>query len=238
MKKMSQKKIGILTFYYHNYNYGGVLQAYALQKYLEQQGCNAKQISFDPFGHIQQTTTKPSLINRVLKNIKKYGLYSTCKIYLNTIKEKTTKLLFKNNIKKTDEFIGKRKTAIDQFKKQIPHTNKVYNENTIHECEKFSSYISGSDQIWLKQNGKLSDTYLLNFVEKNNAKNCYAAGPNFSNFEKNEIEYLFQSIKDYNNISVREKNTAKYINQMFKAVKNNQMAYEVLDPVFLLGDKE
>ena len=238
MKKTTRKKIGIITFYHHNYNYGGVLQAYALQKYLENQGFDAKQISFDPFGHIKQAPKSYSLINRIKGNLKKYGLFTTINIYLTTTKEKILNCFCKNKINEANEIIKTRKIIIDKFKKQIPHTSKIYNEQTIHECEKFSSYISGSDQIWLKQNGKLSDAYLLNFVEQNKTKNCYAAGPDFSHYEESEKEYIIKSIKNYNNISVREKNTALYINQMFKAYENNQMAYEVLDPVFLLNDKE
>ena len=144
---MSHKKIGIITFYYHNYNYGGILQAYALQTYLENHNCDAKQISFDPFGHVNQASTKLPLINRIVCNLKNYGFFSTCKIYLNTVKEKTSTYFNKNKIKTTNVFIDKRKNIIDKFKEQIPHTNNVYNELTIHNCEKFSSYISGSDQI-------------------------------------------------------------------------------------------
>ena len=40
-------KIGIITFYKGNHNYGGILQAYALQKFLEQSGYDAMQICLD-----------------------------------------------------------------------------------------------------------------------------------------------------------------------------------------------
>lgn len=40
------KKIAILTLYYHNYNYGGILQAYALQKVIEKMGFSSEQISY------------------------------------------------------------------------------------------------------------------------------------------------------------------------------------------------
>ena len=38
------KKIGIITYYYNSINYGGVLQAYALTKVLQELGYNAEQI--------------------------------------------------------------------------------------------------------------------------------------------------------------------------------------------------
>ena len=41
------KKIGVLTLYYNNYNLGGLLQAYALQKFLQSSDFETEQISFD-----------------------------------------------------------------------------------------------------------------------------------------------------------------------------------------------
>ena len=42
-----KNNIAILSLYYRNANYGGVLQAYALQRVLEEQGNCVKQISYD-----------------------------------------------------------------------------------------------------------------------------------------------------------------------------------------------
>ena len=43
---MGKSKIVILTLYYKNYNYGGILQAYALQRVLNLLGYDASQISY------------------------------------------------------------------------------------------------------------------------------------------------------------------------------------------------
>jgi hypothetical protein len=40
------KKVGIITVYYKNYNYGGQLQAYALQKAIAKLGFHCEQITF------------------------------------------------------------------------------------------------------------------------------------------------------------------------------------------------
>lgn len=40
-------RIGIITHYYKSLNYGGVLQAYALCRYLSEQGYEAQQICYD-----------------------------------------------------------------------------------------------------------------------------------------------------------------------------------------------
>ena len=41
-------KIGIITMYYYSYNYGGLLQAYALTRFLRSNGIDAEQISYIP----------------------------------------------------------------------------------------------------------------------------------------------------------------------------------------------
>ena len=43
-----KRKIGIVTMYHNSINYGGVLQAYALAKFLNDQGYDAEQIRFVP----------------------------------------------------------------------------------------------------------------------------------------------------------------------------------------------
>jgi len=40
-------KVGIITLYYKNYNFGGLLQAYALQQALSKKGFDCKQITYD-----------------------------------------------------------------------------------------------------------------------------------------------------------------------------------------------
>ena len=40
-------KVGIISLYYKNHNYGGLLQAYALTSYLNKHGIDAEQMSWD-----------------------------------------------------------------------------------------------------------------------------------------------------------------------------------------------
>ena len=42
-------KIGIISLYYKNHNYGGLLQCYALTNYLKQLGFEAEQVTYDRF---------------------------------------------------------------------------------------------------------------------------------------------------------------------------------------------
>ena len=55
-------KIAIITHYYNSNNYGGVLQAYALCRWLNSQGYNAEQICFDIDKSKSRFGTKQSVI--------------------------------------------------------------------------------------------------------------------------------------------------------------------------------
>ena len=55
----NMKKIGIITLFYKNYNYGGLLQAYALPQIIRKLGFEAEQIQMD-------ITLKPVKIKRSL----------------------------------------------------------------------------------------------------------------------------------------------------------------------------
>ena len=46
-RKILMKKIGIVTLYHKNYNYGGQLQAYAMQKIFTTDNTEAKLITFE-----------------------------------------------------------------------------------------------------------------------------------------------------------------------------------------------
>ena len=42
-----RKKVGIITIFKNNYNYGGILQAYALNKKINDLGFDCKTISYE-----------------------------------------------------------------------------------------------------------------------------------------------------------------------------------------------
>ena len=47
-------KVGILSLYYNNSNFGGLLQAYALQKAIEELGYEAEEIKYDMYSYNKQ----------------------------------------------------------------------------------------------------------------------------------------------------------------------------------------
>lgn len=170
-------RIAIISKYYRNYNFGGLLQAYALTKVLRELGYDVQQISFCP------------------NEMKKYGIKGYLK---NTLRVFARECAIRI---KTRKYIGLNR-KMNQFMNEIPHTDKV-TEETIHKLNKeYGCFIAGSDQIW---NPSFSyDAYFLNFVEPGKKTFSYAASIGTSCLNDIQKNFLAEKIRRLNKISVRE----------------------------------
>lgn len=128
------KKIGVLTF--HNaINYGAVLQAYALEKYLENQGINAELIGYkNP--HVFRAPSLKGIWKG--KNLVR-NIYYTLEF----------------------PFWYKRYKKFQAFLEGININDKCSKE----EWEEYSSIIVGSDQVWNLNTTNGDFTYYLDSVE-------------------------------------------------------------------------
>ena len=113
------KAIGIMTLYFNNTNYGGILQAYALQKTIEKYGYVCKQISYDPYKKF------PKKMKKIIKN------------QVNAVKYGRWYKRYNSRIK-----------LIKQFELSIPHTDIVCDKDIYKLNKKFDVFVCGSDQIW------------------------------------------------------------------------------------------
>lgn len=216
------KKVGIITMYYNSNNYGGVLQAYALQKVISKLGYDCKQISFNKT--IKNKTLillKNHIIDDGVKFTFNWGLDRAKKIINNNLAKKIIS-------KQSQKLFKKRKETFKSFRDSIPHTF-VYDEKNIDKTnDYFDMFICGSDQIW--KPGVICPEYLLNFVDNSKIKISYAASISKNNILNKDIEYIVNSIKDFNAISIREKYEMDILNK-----KLNNKVKLVLDPTLLLS---
>lgn len=201
-------KIGIITYHFAR-NYGAVLQCYALQRYLKEKGNEVIVINYTD----KNQERNNSLFNKRtgLKNI----LFNIC--------------LF--------PFIGKRIKKEQRFKDFISRnlncSKRVENikelEQYINEA-KFDLIISGSDQVW---NPKIKDFTPAFFlpIETNCKKATYAASAGRST--KEDLEKFKKEINDFDFISLREKETVNFIEEL-----SNKNIYVSSDPVTLLDKNE
>lgn len=204
----AEKKIGIITYYYKTTNYGGILQAYALCKYLNDMGAYAEQISYDYDTNI----IKKDVLHK-LKNIVK-------KILQTIIQNKTEKIKIVN-----------KKKAFKKFDESFIRSSKnIYTYESLKINDPGDDvYICGSDQIWNPIS--MDENFFLMFVPKNKKKYAYAASIGADIISEENNKKYKEMLDDYNLISVRE-NSAKIFLE-----KIGVKAEIVPDPVFLLGQE-
>lgn len=222
-EQFAQMKIGIISFYKGNHNYGGILQAYALQKYLKKCGHEAYQICLD---------YAPSLpLTRKQKLMKLVSLKGKA---LKVIYDKIKSRKIKNDTSKISKMIAE---GFNDFEKAIPHTQKVYRADEMEELNNvFDIFICGSDQVW----APLSDewytfphekSYFLAFTNKR--KISYAASFGVSNIPEKHLQFAVPLLEKFDAISVRESSASITLNKNL----NREVAV-VVDPTLLFTGEE
>ncbi len=217
---MKKLKIGILTQPLHT-NYGGLLQAYALQKVL-------KQMDFDSL-----------IIDRVTKD--KFFLRKL----LSIIKNLFLKIIGKNNGPIRKWTTKKEKSIIrkhtDKFIKEHIKTTERIDSNKIDKIIKqynFNAYIVGSDQVWRPKYSPNITNYFLDFINKDNniIRISYAAsfGVDYWEFNPNITNKIKKLIQKFDAISVREKSGLKLLEKHL----NIHNAFHHIDPTLLLKKEE
>ncbi len=206
---MNKTKVGIVTHYYKNQNYGGMLQAYALCKVLENLGYDAKQICYD---------TGSMAGKKGLQIIR--SLHSS----LFSFKRYFPHLIIRHKAEK-------RVKNTRFFRDSIPHTDRVYSALNIDQCDDFDVYVTGSDQVWNPD--WYNKAYLLDFVKDGKAKISYAASLGANELSGEAKERFRASLATYSAISVREENAVKLLNGLTDKIINL-----VLDPTLLLSSDD
>lgn len=198
-------KIGILTLPFHT-NYGGILQAYALQTILERMGHEVAVIDQSYNKNKIQWFQFPFTICK--RCIKKYIMRRSCLI-----------------------FYEKELNKLIPFTKQYIH-RKQYNDLRNISQNEFDAIIVGSDQIWRPLYYPKIENAFLKFAENWNIKRiAYAASFGtekweYTSAQTNECARLLQK---FDAISCRESQGVDMCKVYFQ-----KKAHLVLDPTLLL----
>lgn len=216
-------EILILTQPLHT-NYGGLLQAYALQQILKGMGHD---VVTDRLGVVR----KLPLWNRALRFLyhavqfcilKNYRYYPYRYLFVSFDKESKAKRSISIN---TDRFVNTHIDTIDLLTRS--------NESVIDAVRQFDAIVVGSDQVW---RATMSDipTYFLSFTKAKNVKRiAYAASfgtDDLNEYSKMDMKIASESIKLFDAVSVREKSGVHLCRDYFK-----MDAVHVLDPTMLLS---
>lgn len=203
-------KIAIITWF-HYHNYGTMLQAFALSKFLTKKGYEVDIINYIPNGKLL-TLPSDSEIEYYLKKIKKKIQGRQYKVYENDGRTKLFDEFLKENCRFTNVCVS---------------FSDFYNLN-----EKYDAFICGSDQIWAPI--CYDSRYFLDFVKDTKKLVAYAPSVGLSKIDDIDVkENMKKLIKRFNWISTREKSGSDLIEGLV-----GKKVETVVDPTMLFSGVE
>lgn len=212
------KKVAILTKYYKNYNYGGMLQGYALHKTIEQLGFDCDIISYDVWKNPNP------VYKNILQQCKQYGI--------KTAFEKVIEKAISKQGYKIKNIVDERKRLFNEFMVQTGANTEEYDDSNLSELNGiYDFFVSGSDQVW--NPNAVRNLYLQGFVTDDTKKIAYAASIGRDEFSEYEAKILVPFISTFKHLGIREKTGA---NLLKKYIDNDITT--VLDPTMLLSSED
>lgn len=208
------KTIGLLTLNSRNSNYGGLLQAYALQRVIQSLGYTCEIIDYMP--GTERATFSPK---RDIRNL-------TLRKCHNKIMQFTAKEEYNPRVEAIE---ARRIAKCDAFRDAYM---KLSSSCTYGELPRmamqYDAIVCGSDQIWNPSFNVPS--FFLDFVPDPVGKVIYAASIGRDELSRWERKVYARYLKPLHWISVRESGAKKLVEQ----ITENKTIKLVLDPTLLL----
>jgi hypothetical protein len=188
------------------WNYGGILQYYALQKVLESSGHEVHILTIRKQRKLFLLNSLVSLKWKVIKILGKMSIFGYNKLI------DVEKFKQKNMTNLTDSFF-----SLDDVCAYL-HTNSI------------DTLVVGSDQIWNRSATHSLDVSFLNFGY---AARKFAYAASFAkdtiNYSPQEIQFCIKQLETFESVSVREKSGVDILKE-----KLSCNGLHVLDPTLLL----
>ncbi len=208
-------KIAAITFH-GAHNYGSMLQAYALQTFIEkiareeEKECSYEILNFRT--HFQKNLYKPKKV-RSLKGLVK----------------KLMTLPYRKKLEKQN-------LAFENFLAKNLHTTREVNslEELRELARDYDVIISGSDQIWNIRAQDFEFAYLLDGIDSKKISYAASLGPLEIDWSKYDTELYTQLLKEYSAISLREQRSKKMVDGLLGT--NDSQIH--IDPTLLLDVDE
>lgn len=217
------RKIGIVTLNGY-YNYGNRLQNYALQTAIESLGYEVETL-------INDNKPLPNTDNGLTSKLKKIKNKSIKEI-IKRIQDETRNIYYNKENNESDSI--RTKIFKDFTNNHIRETNFKIAENNIPSnlSDKYSYFVTGSDQVWNPDYIYGSSINFLSFADKNK-RISYAPSFGVSAIPEDIKEKYKEWIKDIEHISVREDDGAKIIREL-----TGREAPVLVDPTLLLSKEK
>ena len=211
-------RIGVLALQLR-YNFGGILQAYALQKALKELGHDA--VHIDQYRYVSIGPWYKKYPIYLKRAIRKYLFGENLIVRADVAINNTTKAIATH----TDPFIDK-------------HIKRIYTKDFSNiKKGKFDTIIVGSDQVWRPQYffSKIENAYLEFTKDWDVKRIAYAASFGTDKWEYNEEQTAncASLLKKFNAVSVRESSATVLCKEKLRAE-----ALHVLDPTMLLEKED
>lgn len=203
------KKVGILT-YHSSDNYGSVLQAYALHKYLSN-FCDAEVIDYR---------------KSEVKDL--YKIFKPMNSKFNIITNFYNALYYKKLEKQKKGFEAFRKNFINLSEREI--NEKADLDMFVNG---YDALVCGSDQVWNFDLLDFDNSFLLDFPEFAGKKIAYAASMGPKQKSKEQVAGYKKIFENFDGISVREESAQEVLSEVMEKPIDT-----VIDPVFLLSKEE
>lgn len=212
-------KIGVVTYWYGDSNYGMILQCWALQQYLKSHGHEPFVIRYRPKGNV---------LRKFLKNVIRYVkafLKGNLKEQLS--EEKSTKQ-FNSERDKVRCFNEFRERFLDLSEFEYYHLSEIRKNPPAADC-----YITGSDQVWCSV-AKSDDSlgYFLCFGEDSIKRIAYAPSIGKKTYPPKMMDLFAQVLGNFDAISCREYSAVELCKQA------GYLATKVEDPTLLLDSSD
>lgn len=186
-------KIGTITFWDSEDNYGQILQCYALIKFLKLQGHEPFLIKY------KRQRNFYSILKRIFEEVKFFFKSPFA------IVQRFKSRFFKRRALK--EIVNR--NFSDFRRKHIPSTSQIYSDNSLYrEPPIADAYICGSDQIWAGGNPIM----YLQFVPNDCIKIAYSAS--FGGRIPKNLKEISRYLNSFNYVSLREKSGVALCNEL------------------------
>ena len=212
-----------LAINYDYHDYGGMLQAFATQRFLEKQGIESDAINFDNVkGDISRRKWKYFLSNIMDISIVK----EKSRLIEKKIRQKTNARLKAQMAERDNAFD---KFCTSHFKVSRPFDS--WDDMAKASQKEYDAVIVGSDQLWLPSN-VMADYYTLNWVPEKVKKIAYATSFGIGNIPQKYKEMYRQYLTRIDYLSARETSGQEIISEL-----TDRSVPLVNDPALLLDAK-
>lgn len=228
------RKIALLTLPLH-FNYGGILQCYALQTVLERMGCDVTVLNRQPKKPVSLVllflfrcvSMFKCMFRRYLLGEKEWRVQKPWDSYYMPCRAKA--------------MLGGNPRFLQAFvREHIHQTKPLYSSQELGQAAEegqFDSFVVGSDQVWREQYAPEITDYFLGFLPDSDRRPKVAYAASFGlervGISDEKLEHCRQLAQRFTAVSVREQSAVRLAKEVL-----DMDARWVLDPTMLLSAED